>query len=148
MSWPHVGELAALATALLWTFSALAWTAAGKHVGALAVMFIRLVIAAGLLIVYSRVRITLWLPTDADARTWLILGLSGVFGFFLADLCMVKAFLLIGPRLSLLVGSFTPPLTAVLSWMWIGGELGWATGGDGSDPGWCGLGLVVGRNDG
>ena len=54
-----------------------------------------------------------------------MLGASGVFGFFLADLCMVKAFLLIGPRLSLLVGSLTPPLTAILSWMWIGDKLGW-----------------------
>ncbi len=125
MSGPHVGELAALATAVLWTFSALAWTAAGKHVGAVAVMFIRLVIAAGLLMVYSRADRGLWLPTDADLRTWLVLGASGVFGFFLADLCMVKAFLLIGPRLSLLVGSLTPPLTAILSWIWIGDKLGW-----------------------
>jgi drug/metabolite transporter (DMT)-like permease len=125
MTWPQLGELAALATAVLWTFSALAWTAAGKHVGALAVSFIRLVIASGLMILYSRVVRGLWLPTDADARTWLVLGASGVVGFFLSDLCMMKAFLLIGPRLSLLIGSLTPPLAAILSWAYLGDQLGW-----------------------
>jgi drug/metabolite transporter (DMT)-like permease len=121
----HVGELAALLTALLWTFSALAWTAAGKHIGALAVSFIRLVIGCGLMLGYCRAVRGLWLPTDADLHTWLVLGASGVFGFLLADLCIFKAFLLIGPRLSLLIGSLTPPLAALLSWAWIGDRLDW-----------------------
>jgi drug/metabolite transporter (DMT)-like permease len=125
MSGPHVGELAALLTALLWTFSALAWTVAGKRVGALAVSFIRLIIACGLMIGYSRAIRGLWLPSDADLRTWLVLGVSGIFGFFLSDLCMLKAFLLIGPRLSLLIGSLTPPMAALLSWAWIGDRLAW-----------------------
>jgi drug/metabolite transporter (DMT)-like permease len=125
MSGPHVGELAAMLTALLWTFSALAWTAAGKHVGALAVSFIRLIIACGLMLVYCRLARNLWLPSDADLRTWLVLGASGIFGFFLSDLCIFKAFLLIGPRLSLLIASLTPPMAAVLSWVWIGERLAW-----------------------
>ena len=76
----------------------------------------------------------LWLPTDADLRTWLLLGASGFFGFFLSDLCMLKAFLLIGPRLSLLISSLTPPMAAVLSWLWIGDQLGLVElGGDGRD---------------
>ena len=62
----HTGELLALATAFLWTLSSLAWTSAGKRVGAMAVSFIRLVIAAVLMMVYCRVARGLWLPTDAD----------------------------------------------------------------------------------
>jgi drug/metabolite transporter (DMT)-like permease len=126
MSGPHVGELAALATALLWTLSALAWTAAGKHVGAVAVGLIRLLVAAALIIVYSRIVRGLWLPSDADANTWLILGASGFFGYFLSDLCMLKAFLLIGPRRALLIGSLTPPMAAVFAWVWIGDRLTWS----------------------
>jgi len=38
----YVGELAALATAVLWTLSTLVWTAAGKRIGALPVCFIRM----------------------------------------------------------------------------------------------------------
>ncbi len=126
MSWPHVGELAALATAVLWTLSSLAWTAAGKHVGAVAVGLIRLIIAGGLIIVYSRIVRGLWLPSDADSRTWLILGASGIFGYFLSDLCMLKAFLLIGPRLALLISSLTPPMAAVIAWVAIGDRLIWS----------------------
>ena len=119
----YTGELAALATAMLWTLSVLAWTSAGKHIGAVAVSFIRLVIAGVLLAVYGQVVRGLALPTDADARTWLILGLSGFFGFFLADIFLFKAFLLIGPRLTLLVQSLVPPMAAVLSYVRLGDDL-------------------------
>jgi drug/metabolite transporter (DMT)-like permease len=115
-----VGELAALATAVLWTLSTLAWTSAGKYVGALAVSFLRLAITCVFLAVYGRVFRGLWLPSDASADTWLILGLSGFAGFFLGDLCFFKALLLIGPRLSLLMQSLTPPMVAIASWLVLG----------------------------
>ena len=59
----HVGELAALATALLWTLSALAWTSAGKRIGSLAVSFIRLPIAAAMMMVYGQIVRGRCLPT-------------------------------------------------------------------------------------
>lgn len=112
-----IGELAAMGTAVFWTLSALAWTSAGKHMGALAVSFIRLVITCGFLAAYGGMMRGYWLPTDADGPTWQILGLSGFVGFFLADVCLFKALLLIGPRLTLLVQSLAPPIAAVLSWL-------------------------------
>ena len=45
MTWEQFGEIAAVGTALLWTLSTLAWTSAGRHVGALPCCFLRLVIA-------------------------------------------------------------------------------------------------------
>ena len=119
----YTGELAAMATAILWTLSVLAWTSAGKHIGAVAVSFIRLLIAGVFLAVYGQLVRGLALPTDADPFTWLILGLSGFFGFFLADICLFKAFLLIGPRLTLLIQSLVPPMAAILSYMWLGDDL-------------------------
>ena len=47
MSDQHVGELAAMGTAILWTLSSVFLTAAGKRIGSLAVSFLRVVIAAG-----------------------------------------------------------------------------------------------------
>ena len=70
MSGLQIGELASLATALLWTLSALAWTLAGKHIGAVAVSFIRLVIASALMMLYEYAARGLCLPTDAGIRTW------------------------------------------------------------------------------
>jgi drug/metabolite transporter (DMT)-like permease len=119
----YTGELAAMATAVLWTLSVLAWTSAGKHIGAVAVSFIRLLIAGVFLAVYGQLVRGLALPTDADPFTWLILGLSGFFGFFLADICLFKAFLVIGPRLTLLVQSLVPPMAAILSCVWLGDDL-------------------------
>jgi drug/metabolite transporter (DMT)-like permease len=119
----HLGEVAALATALLWTLSILAWTSAGKHIGALAVSFIRLLFASVFLMTYGQTVRGLVLPIDASPLTWWLLGVSGLFGLCLADICMFKACLLIGPRLTLLVNSLLPPMAAVFSRIWLGDEL-------------------------
>lgn len=113
----QIGELAAIGTALLWTLSALAWTSAGKTIGAISVSFIRLVITCAFLMVYGQLGRGLAFPTDADAHTWMTLGISGLLGLFLADICLFKALLLIGPRLSLLVQSLSPPIATLASWM-------------------------------
>ena len=115
----HRGELAAIATALLWTLSTLAWTSAGRRIGVVAVCVIRLVMAGVLLALYGQLTRGLALPVDATTRQWWILGLSGWFGFFVSDLCLFKAFQLIGPRLSLLLLALTPPAAAVIAWLFL-----------------------------
>ncbi len=115
MAHSHVGELAAMGTAILWTLSAVFFIAAGKRTGSLAVSFLRLVIACGPLMAYAPLAGGRCLPTDADARTWFLLGISGFLGFFLCDVCLFKAMLLIGARRALLVYSLTPPITALVS---------------------------------
>jgi drug/metabolite transporter (DMT)-like permease len=119
-----IGEWAALGTALAWTLSALAWTAAGHRIGALATSFIRLVMASVMLAAYGRLVRGLWLPTDASPTTWWYLGLSGLCGFFLADLLFFRALVLIGPRRALLVQSLTPLITALLAAAILGDRLG------------------------
>lgn len=123
MSWVQIGEVAAMATALLWTLSAVAWTSAGRRIGALPVSFIRLVITAGLLALYGTVVRGLPLPTDASWERWLVLGLSGVMGFFVSDLCLFKALVVLGPRLTLLIQALMPPLAAVIAWASLGDQL-------------------------
>ncbi len=126
MTAEQTGELAALGTAVLWTLSTLAWTSAGKHVGATAVCFVRLLLACVFLAIYGGLTRGHWWPSGASAETWVVLGVSGVAGFFLADLLIFKALLLIGPRLTVLLQSFTPPLAAQFSWLLLGDRLsGW-----------------------
>jgi drug/metabolite transporter (DMT)-like permease len=117
------GVLAAAITAFLWTLSTLAWTSAGRYVGAVAVSFVRLAITCVFLVAYGGLVRGLWFPTDATPWTWWLLGLSGLSGFFVCDLCLFKALLLIGPRLTLLIQALSPPLTAVISWFWLGEPL-------------------------
>ncbi|HEY4759815.1 MAG TPA: DMT family transporter, partial [Thermoguttaceae bacterium] len=124
MDTTHLGELAAICTALLWTLSALSWTSAAKHMGALAVSFIRLLVVCVYLLIYGQIFRGMALPLDADAQTWLLLASSGFFGFFIADFCLFKAFLLIGPRLSLLLQTLQPPLAQIMAWLFLGDKLG------------------------
>jgi drug/metabolite transporter (DMT)-like permease len=121
----HGGELAAIGTAILWTLSTVAWTSAGKRVGAWAVGFLRLVLACPMFVLYGGLFQGQWFPGDVDGRTWKILALSGLFGFFLCDVCLLRAFILIGTRLSLLVFSLTPPVSAIIAWLFMGDRLLW-----------------------
>ncbi|MGA2797555.1 MAG: DMT family transporter [Thermoguttaceae bacterium] len=131
----QLGELAAIGTAFLWTLSALAWTSAGKEMGALAMSYIRLVVTCVFLSIYGQVFRGMALPLDADGETWWFLGISGLLGFFIADVCLFKAFLLIGPRLALLLQLLAPPLSAIIAWIFLGDKL--------LLKDWIGMGITI-----
>ena len=120
---PYSGEIAALATAFFWTVSALCWTAAGRRVGSLAVNIIRLILALPLFLFFGQIMLGEAIPFSASLHAWLWLGASGVIGFFLCDLFFFQSFLLIGPRLALLIFSLAPPFSAFLGWLMIGEQL-------------------------
>jgi drug/metabolite transporter (DMT)-like permease len=119
----HFGELAALGTACCWTVTALSFEAAGRRVGSLAVNLIRLVIAFGLLTAFGWLVRGLPLPTDASARAWLWLAVSGIVGFSIGDLCLFQAFVLVGARTAMLVMSLVPPIAAATGWLLLGETL-------------------------
>jgi drug/metabolite transporter (DMT)-like permease len=111
-----IGELAGLATAVLWTMSVLFWTAAGRRAGSLAVSFLRIILTCGLLSGYHLLAYRSVGPTGVTAADWGLLALSGLTGFFFCDVLLFKALVVIGPRLSLLIYSLTPAMTAMLAW--------------------------------
>ena len=94
----RAGELAALGTASCWVVSALSFEAAGKRVGSLSVNLIRLVMAFVPLSLYGLITRGLAFPIDAEPRAWGWLGLSGMIGFVIGDLCLFRAFVMIGQR--------------------------------------------------
>ncbi len=116
----HFGEIASLLTAVFWTVTAMSFEAAGKRVGALSLNLIRLFIGFTFLTIYSYFSRGLILPTDANGEQWFWLLLSGVIGFVLGDLFLFQAFILIGARISMLIMSLVPPLTAIIGWMTLG----------------------------
>lgn len=116
----NIGQIAALTAALCWTISATCWTIAGRHVGSLVVNTVRLVLALGMFMVYGALTRGEALPLSAPADAWLWLSLSGIFGFFLSDMFLFRAFLLIGPRQGLLIFSLAPIVSTVCAWFWLG----------------------------
>ena len=111
------GELAALATAFSWTASALAFTAAAVRLGSLSLNIIRLALALAFFVALEWLLRGLPLPTDAAPHNWLWLSISGLIGFTLGDLCLFRAFVLIGPRRTMLIAALVPMVGAVISWV-------------------------------
>ena len=118
-----MGELAALATSFFWSVTSVQFTLAGRRVGSpvvnrtrLAVAVLYLSLAHGLL--FGR----LW-PLDAEPFRWLWLGLSGIIGLVLGDASLFQAFVLIGPRRSMLLMTLVPVITTAIAWLWLGEAL-------------------------
>ncbi|TET32081.1 MAG: DMT family transporter [Planctomycetota bacterium] len=129
------GELAALATAVCWTFTSLSFEAAGKRIGSMCVNLIRLVFALIFLTVLCWILRGRPAPTDATLEMWGWLALSAVFGFCICDLCLFRALVLIGPRVAMLIMSLVPPFTALTGWLIMGEVLKWNH--------WLGMALTV-----
>lgn len=120
---------------MCWTLSSLSFTSAGRRVGSLSVNLIRLVMALVFFTVHGAIFHGQPFPEQAPASSWLWLSISGFTGFFLCDLCLFKAFVLIGPRLSTLLLSLSPPLAALLAIPILGETIGAAS--------WLGMAVTL-----
>lgn len=107
------GELAALATAVCWTVTVMSFETSARRVGSLSVNILRLFTGLIFLSAYTLITRGQVLPTDASGFKWLWLGLSGIVGFVIGDLCLFRAFVLIGSRISMVIFALVPPITAV-----------------------------------
>ncbi len=112
----YVGELCALGTALTWSLSAVAWSHAGRKVGAQATSAVRLVFAVILL---GGIHWALYgspLPQGGSRHGLLLLALSGILGACLGDLCFFQALKLLGPRIGMLLVTVSPTITSLLAY--------------------------------
>jgi len=116
----HIGEIAALATALCWTITAITFESAGKKVGSISVNLIRLIIAFLLISIYNLFARGMVLPLDASSSTWIWLSFSGMIGFVIGDLFLFQAFVEVGSRISMLIMSTVPPITAITGFLIMG----------------------------
>ncbi|TCO09357.1 DMT family transporter [Natronoflexus pectinivorans] len=119
----NLGELSALLTAFCWTFTSLAFESAGKKVGSLPVNLIRLVMALFWLGFYTLITNGHFFPQNASTHAWVWLSVSGLIGFVIGDLLLFQAFVVTGARISMLLMSLSPPLTALFGWLIIGEKL-------------------------
>ncbi len=113
-----------MGTAVCWTASSLAFAAAGRRIGSLSLNLIRLVLAFLFVTAYCAAARGLPLPTDASPRAWAWLSLSGAIGFVFGDLCLFRALMLLGARVTMLIMALVPPIAATLGWLWLGERLG------------------------
>lgn len=120
----YLGEIAALLTAACWVGSSVSFEYAGKKVGSLVLNLMRLIIS---FFIITLINLVITRGFQNIALTWesfWILMLSGLIGFILGDIFLFKAFIVIGARISMLIMALAPPLTAVLSYFFLGETLG------------------------
>lgn len=115
----RIGELAALATAICWTIMGLFFESAGKRVGSLAVNFIRLVFGFLFISIFTYFYRGFLFPVDATLHNWTWLSISGMIGFFIGDLFLFQAYIEIGTRITLLIMATSPPITALLGFIFL-----------------------------
>lgn len=130
-----LGHAAALATSCLFTATTLFFTAAGRRIGSMAVNATRIYLAVILLGVTHLALAGTWIPQATAAQVG-FLAISGVIGLTIGDGALFAAFLMIGPRLALLLMTTSPVFAAGFGWLVLGEVLPPAA--------WLGVILTVG----
>jgi drug/metabolite transporter (DMT)-like permease len=120
----NIGSFAALATALLWSGTAFAFTEVSKKWGTFQLNIDRTIVASfylsiALIILYSFGK----LETNISSIQFIFLGISGLIGLLVGDTFLFRAFALIGPRMSQLIMAFAPSISATVSYYFLGESL-------------------------
>ncbi len=119
-----MGELAALATSLMWTFTSIFFTIGGREVGSVVVNRSRLLLAVIFLSVTHFFMLGTFFPIGVEPERYLWLGLSGIIGLVVGDAFLFQAFVMIGPRISMLMMALVPVISTFLAWIFLGETLG------------------------
>lgn len=117
------GELAALVTALMWSLTAIFFSYSGRRVGAQVVNRSRLLFAFLFLTIAHLILEGTLFPWDAEPYRWFWFTISSVLGLVLGDTFLFRAYVLIGPRLSMLLMSTVPIYSVLFGWILFGEQI-------------------------
>ncbi|MEA3356530.1 MAG: DMT family transporter [Candidatus Bipolaricaulota bacterium] len=117
MAGTHTGELAALGTALSWSFTYVLFTVAARQIGPDALNRLRLAIALGFLMLAHLFIYGEPFPLDAEPVRWGWLSLSGVVGFAIADAMLFRALFFLGAQRTSLLMALVPVISTLLAWV-------------------------------
>jgi drug/metabolite transporter (DMT)-like permease len=116
----HIGELAALGTAVCWTGSSVAFEISGRRMGSLPLNLVRLSLALLLLTGVAMLARGRALPLDVPPPAWAWLTVSGLVGFVFGDICLFRALVIMGVRVTMLIQATAPAMAALLGWAILG----------------------------
>lgn len=116
----YLGELAALAAAILWSFTGFVFSAASNRIGATTVNISRLISASAFL---SLAILLSGVDYSLSMYQIFLLSLSGLIGLAIGDQFLFSSYEEIGPRYGMLLLSSNPVLSAVLGFFVLGEDL-------------------------
>ncbi len=117
---PFIGELSALGTAVCWTGSSIAFAAATMRVGSVYVNVTRLIAAAVILLL---IVLAFGIPVNVSTTQAAYLFVSGLVGLVFGDTFLFKSYEYNGARISSLIMSTAPAVTALLGYFFLGETL-------------------------
>lgn len=115
-----MGEIAAVSAAFLWAISSIVFSFAGKQIGASSLNLFRLSFATLFLLIFHMIAFGYPIPAQASLEQWGWLSLSSIIGLVIGDLFLFQSFILVGPRLAMLVMSLSPVISAIIAWIFLG----------------------------
>ena len=115
-----MGEFAAISAALLWAISSIIFSFAGKQIGSSSLNLFRLSFAAIMLLIFHTIIYGMPIPLDASVQQWGWLSLSSIIGLVIGDLFLFQSFIMVGPRLAMLVMAISPVISAIIAWIFLG----------------------------
>lgn len=118
-----LGELAALTAALCWTINSIIVERKGRRSTPNSLNLGKMLFALIVYIIYIIVAGKTEYVINMNNRSRIFLILSGLIGFSFGDTFLFHAFQRIGARLTLLIFTFSPVLTAILSYFIFGENL-------------------------
>lgn len=118
-----MGEIAAISAAFLWALSSILFSFSGKQIGSSSLNRIRLSFAFLFLIITHALIYGTPIPLNATVEQWMWLGLSSIIGLVVGDLLLFQSFIMVGPRLAMLVMAITPVISALFAWIFLGETL-------------------------
>jgi drug/metabolite transporter (DMT)-like permease len=118
-----IGEIAGLLTSFFFAANAVFITQAGRQVGSVISNRTRVGFALLYLVILNAVLYRQLLPFNAGVDRWAWLSLSGIIGLALGDALLFQSYLMIGPRLGMLLLSLSPIIGALEAWLFLGESL-------------------------
>ena len=119
-----VGELCAVAAAILWAFGSLLFAGIGRDgVPAGAMNLGKLVIAGALLAITAFALTGHIVPSGAPTSALLLLALSGIAGLTIGDTAYFSSIIRLGVPRAILLLSSAPVFAALGGWLWLGERL-------------------------
>ncbi len=120
----HAGELLALSAAMIFAWTSVLFTTAGRRLGPVTLNLGRLLGATILLAATHRLRFGSFWPVGVPLVSLLWIGGSGILGLAIGDSALFQSFVMIGPRRAMMLMVTAPVFTTVVAWGALAEHLG------------------------